>query len=130
MVVPSSPKVTPQVSPSSWQPPTQPTRSCHRDLPTSPCVPSHPPAGCPAPFWSELVQALALGFHLLSAKVVLHRFAVKIKKQLEGKNPWLVNRAEQPQTSHPGEEEGRESGAAWGTQGWISTPCRRQDAFI
>lgn len=35
-----------------------------------------------------------LGFHLV--KVVLHRFAVKIKNQLEGKNSWLVNRAKQP----------------------------------
>lgn len=49
-----------------------------------------------------------LVFHLV--KVVLHRFAVKIKKQLEGENSWLANRAEQPQTSHPGrEEEGRDS---------------------
>lgn len=56
------------------------------------------------------MQASALSFHLLSVKVVLHRFAVKIKKLLEGKNSWFVNRAEQPQTSHPGEEEeGRDS---------------------
>lgn len=90
----------------------------HPILPQGPpWVPSHPPAGCPAPCWSELVQASALGFHLLSAKVALHCFAVKIKKQLEGKNPWLLNRAEQPQTSHPGEEESRESGAAWGHPG-------------
>lgn len=32
-------------------------------------------------------------------------------------NPWLENRAEQPQTSHPGEEEGRENRAAWGHPG-------------
>lgn len=44
------------------------------------------PAGRLAPCWFELVQASALSFHLLSAKVVLHRFAAKVKKQLEGKN--------------------------------------------
>lgn len=68
------------------------------------------PGECPAPCWSELVQASVLNFHLLSVKVVLHCFAVKIKKELEGENSWLVNRAEQPKTSHPGgEEEGRDS---------------------
>lgn len=50
-------------------------------------IPSHPIplAGCPALCWSELVRTPVLSFHLLSAKVVLHCFAVKIKKQLEGK---------------------------------------------
>lgn len=46
-----------------------------------------PPGECSASCQSELVQASVLGFHLLSIKVVLHCFAVKIKKQLEGKIP-------------------------------------------
>ena len=58
-VVPSSPPAStsfgviprapaPQMSPSSWQPPTLRTRSHRRDLPVSPCVPSHTPGRIPS----------------------------------------------------------------------------------